>query len=192
MSYAADVFLGSGASVSAGASTSVFGLFVAVALLGVLHRGNRSVFAQYSKGMLGVIAVNVAYTLLVPGISVSGHLGGALGGAAAMLMLPRAACACPPPCASSWPSRGRAPWGGCSSRGFDRVRGVFSSCASQAANSLRISAASSPRASATVASSSAPAAAALAYDGAGCSVSPAAASASGTRPNATSNSRYFA
>ncbi|HIY84534.1 MAG TPA: rhomboid family intramembrane serine protease [Candidatus Rubneribacter avistercoris] len=88
VSYAADVFLGSGASVSAGASTSVFGLFVAVALLGVLHRGNRSVFAQYSKGMLGVIAVNVAYTLLVPGISVSGHLGGALGGAAAMLMLP--------------------------------------------------------------------------------------------------------
>ena len=88
VSYAADVFLGSGASVSAGASTSVFGLFVAVALLGVLHRGNRSVFAQYSKGMLGVIAVNVAHTLLVPGISVSGHLGGALGGAAAMLMLP--------------------------------------------------------------------------------------------------------
>ena len=88
VSYAADVFLGGGATVSAGASTSVFGLFVAVALLGVLHKGNRSMFAQYSKGMLSIIAVNVAYTFLVPGISVSGHLGGALGGLIAMLMLP--------------------------------------------------------------------------------------------------------
>lgn len=45
-------------------------------------------FAQYSKGMLGIIAVNVAYTFLVPGISVSGHLGGALGGLVAMFMVP--------------------------------------------------------------------------------------------------------
>ena len=88
VSYAADVFLGGGSTVSAGASTSVFGLFVAVALLGLLHKGNRSMFAQYSKGMLGIIAVNVAYTFLVPGISVSGHLGGALGGLVAMFMVP--------------------------------------------------------------------------------------------------------
>lgn len=88
VSYAADVLLGAGPSVSAGASTSVFGLFVAVALLGLLHKGNRSFFAQYSKGMLAVIGVNVAYTLLVPSISVSGHLGGALGGLIAMFMIP--------------------------------------------------------------------------------------------------------
>lgn len=88
VSYAADVLLGGGASVSAGASTSVFGLFVAVALLGLLHKGNRSFFAQYSKSMLAVIGVNVAYTLLVPSISVSGHLGGALGGLIAMFMIP--------------------------------------------------------------------------------------------------------
>lgn len=88
VSYAADVLLGGGASVSAGASTSVFGLFVAVALLGLLHKGNRSFFAQYSKSMLAVIGINVAYTLLVPSISVSGHLGGALGGLIAMFMIP--------------------------------------------------------------------------------------------------------
>ena len=88
VSYAADVLLGGGPTVSAGASTSVFGLFVAVALLGLLHRGNRSFFAQYSKSMLAVIGVNVAYTLLVPSISVSGHLGGALGGLIAMFMIP--------------------------------------------------------------------------------------------------------
>ena len=55
---------------------------------GLLHKGNRRMFAEYSKGMLGVIGVNVAYTLLVPSVSVSGHLGGALGGLLAMLMVP--------------------------------------------------------------------------------------------------------
>ena len=89
VSYAADVLLGGGSAVSAGASTSVFGLFVAVA--------NRSLFTQYSKGMLGVIAVNVAYTLLVPNISVSGHLGGALGGLVAMFMIPAASLRVPNP-----------------------------------------------------------------------------------------------
>lgn len=88
LSYAADTVLGGGASVSAGASTSVFGLFVAVALLGLLHKGNRSFFAQYSKSMLAVIGINVVYTLLVPSISVSGHLGGALGGLIGMFMIP--------------------------------------------------------------------------------------------------------
>lgn len=88
VSYATDVFITGDPVVSAGASTSVFGLFVAVALLGVLIKGNRHFFSQYSKGMLSVIAVNVVYTLLVPSISVSGHLGGALGGLIAMFMIP--------------------------------------------------------------------------------------------------------
>lgn len=87
-SYAWGLLAEGGATVSAGASTSVFGLFVAVALLGVLARGNRRYLMAYSKGMLAVIAVNVAYSLLVPGISISGHLGGAIGGAIGMLMVP--------------------------------------------------------------------------------------------------------
>lgn len=87
-SYAWGLFAEGGMTVSAGASTSVFGLFVAVALLAVLARGNRRYLAAYSKGMLAVILVNVAYSLLVPGVSISGHLGGAVGGAIAMLMIP--------------------------------------------------------------------------------------------------------
>lgn len=87
-SYAWGLFAEGGMTVSAGASTSVFGLFVAVALLAVLARGDRRYLAAYSKGMLAVILVNVAYSLLVPGISISGHLGGAVGGAVAMLMIP--------------------------------------------------------------------------------------------------------
>lgn len=88
VSYLSGVYLEGGMTVSAGASTSVFGLFVATALLGVLHREGRTFFSEYSKGMWGVIAANVAYSFLVPGISISGHLGGALGGALAMLMVP--------------------------------------------------------------------------------------------------------
>lgn len=87
-SYAWGLLAEGGMTVSAGASTSVFGLFVAVALLAVLARGDRRYLAAYSKGMLAVILVNVAYSLLVPGISISGHLGGAVGGAIAMLLIP--------------------------------------------------------------------------------------------------------
>lgn len=88
ISYASSVLLPGQAVVSAGASTSVFALFVAVALLGLLHKGNRRYFSQYSKSMLGIIAINVVYTFLVPSISISGHLGGALGGLIAMFMIP--------------------------------------------------------------------------------------------------------
>ena len=87
VSYLADVLMGTYA-VSAGASTSIFGLFVAIALLGVLSKQNRAFLAQYSKGMLSVIGLNIVYTLLMPSISLSGHLGGALGGLIAMFMVP--------------------------------------------------------------------------------------------------------
>lgn len=88
VSYAYDAFFSATPAISAGASTSVFGLFVAVALLGVLHKGNRSYFAQYSRGMLTIIGINIVYTFLVPSISITGHLGGAIGGLIAMFMIP--------------------------------------------------------------------------------------------------------
>ena len=81
--------------VSAGASTSAFGLFVAAALLGVFCREDRAFLRAYGKGMWAVIGVNVVYSLVVPGISISGHLGGAIGGAIAMLMLPSRATRVP-------------------------------------------------------------------------------------------------
>ncbi len=87
LSFLTDSLTGSYA-VSAGASTSIFGLFVAIALLGVLSKRNREFLAQYSKGMLSVIGINIAFTLLVPSVSLSGHLGGAVGGLIAMFMVP--------------------------------------------------------------------------------------------------------
>jgi len=88
MSYIADSFFMEGFSVSAGASTSVFGLFLAAALLGLLYNGDRRRFKQFSTSMLSIIAINVAITFFVPNISISGHLGGALGGLIAMFMIP--------------------------------------------------------------------------------------------------------
>ena len=87
VSYAADIVTGSYA-ISAGASTSIFGLFVAIALLGVLSKRNRSYLMNYSKGMLSVIAINIVYTLLMPSVSLSGHLGGAIGGLIGMFIVP--------------------------------------------------------------------------------------------------------
>ena len=87
VSYVVDILMGTYA-VSAGASTSIFGLFVAIALLGVLSKKNRAFLSQYSKGMLSVIGLNIVYTLLMPSVSLSGHLGGALGGLIAMFMVP--------------------------------------------------------------------------------------------------------
>ncbi len=87
VSYAADIVTGSYA-VSAGASTSIFGLFVAIALLGVLSKTNREYLMNYSKGMLSVIAINIVYTLLMPSVSLSGHLGGAIGGLIGMFIIP--------------------------------------------------------------------------------------------------------
>lgn len=87
LSFAVDTLSGN-YYVSAGASTSIFGLFVAMALLGVLSKRNRYFYKQYSKGMLAVIGINIVYTLLAPSVSVSGHIGGALGGLVAMFMIP--------------------------------------------------------------------------------------------------------
>lgn len=87
VSYIADLALGTNV-VSAGASTSIFGLFMATAMLGLLSKYDREVLLQYSKGMLAVIGVNIVYTLAMPSVSVSGHLGGALGGVLGMLMIP--------------------------------------------------------------------------------------------------------
>lgn len=87
VSYVTDVIMGSFV-VSAGASTSIFGLFVAVALLGVLSKHHRAQFSQYSKAMLSVIGLNILFSLTMPSVSLSGHLGGALGGLIAMFMIP--------------------------------------------------------------------------------------------------------
>jgi membrane associated rhomboid family serine protease len=61
-------------ALTAGASGAIFGLFGAAL---VLER-QRVIAAQ---GLMGIILINVIFSVVVPGISLGGHLGGFAGGA---------------------------------------------------------------------------------------------------------------
>jgi membrane associated rhomboid family serine protease len=63
-------------ALSAGASTAIFGLFAALFL--ALRK-----MGLNASAVLPVIIINLVFTLLVPGISIAGHVGGLITGAAA-------------------------------------------------------------------------------------------------------------
>ncbi|GAX48065.1 rhomboid family intramembrane serine protease [Lactococcus reticulitermitis] len=65
-------------TLSAGASTSLFGIFAAMAMLGYLTK-NPS-FQAVGKQFAILIIANLAINLFQPGVSMIGHIGGALGG----------------------------------------------------------------------------------------------------------------
>lgn len=65
---------------TAGASTAIFGLFAALFVL--LRRVGRD-----TTSVLPIIVINIVFTLTVPGISIPGHLGGLVIGAAAAAVL---------------------------------------------------------------------------------------------------------
>ncbi|MBJ8325812.1 rhomboid family intramembrane serine protease [Streptococcus pacificus] len=69
----------------AGASTSLFGLFAAVALVG--HYGINPYLKQLGQNYKLLIGINLLFNLFMPGISIEGHLGGALGGAIVAIFL---------------------------------------------------------------------------------------------------------
>lgn len=62
------------ASLSAGASGSLFGLFGA--FLYLIHRHSNLVTPEGRKGILQLLGVNLILTLVVPSISITAHLGG--------------------------------------------------------------------------------------------------------------------
>lgn len=66
-------------TISAGASTALFGLFGAFLMLGDSFRTNPAI-RQLSRQFLILVALNVVMDLALPGIDISGHLGGLLGG----------------------------------------------------------------------------------------------------------------
>ena len=70
---------GNPATVSAGASTSLYGLFgLAIGIL-LNYRGD-SMLSSFGSSFLSIIAINIIYSLLRPGIGVLGHLGVLLAG----------------------------------------------------------------------------------------------------------------
>ncbi|WP_338232459.1 rhomboid family intramembrane serine protease [Companilactobacillus muriivasis] len=65
--------------ISAGASTSLFGMFAAFLALGLIYRENRFL-RELGKSFLGLIAINLLMDLTMSGIDIWGHVGGAVGG----------------------------------------------------------------------------------------------------------------
>ena len=66
-------------SISAGASTSIFGLFAATIVLGKLYP-NRPSIQQLSRNYIVLILLNVVLGLFNSGIDNAGHIGGLVGG----------------------------------------------------------------------------------------------------------------
>jgi membrane associated rhomboid family serine protease len=68
-------------SITVGASGAIFGMFGAAFVL------ERQGVAVFGGAALTIIAVNLVFTLFIPGVSIGGHLGGLAGGAIGMLAM---------------------------------------------------------------------------------------------------------
>lgn len=66
-------------TVAAGASTSLFGLFAAIMVLGTF--GNNQALRDLGKSYQTLIVVNLLLNLLMPNVSMAGHIGGVVVGA---------------------------------------------------------------------------------------------------------------
>ena len=72
-------------SLAAGASTSLFGLFASVVVL--RYATQNYYLQQLGQSYMSLLAVNLIMSF-IPGISLSGHLGGLVGGAFGAVILP--------------------------------------------------------------------------------------------------------
>ena len=79
------VFFFSPDSLSAGASTALFGLFASIVTLQYVVRD--SYIQQLGQSYMTLIVVNIIFSFM-PGISLSGHLGGLIGGILCAVILP--------------------------------------------------------------------------------------------------------
>ncbi|MGY3765968.1 rhomboid family intramembrane serine protease [Vagococcus vulneris] len=73
-------------SISAGASTSLFGMFAAFIILGRMFP-KQPVIRQMSQNMILLIVMNLVLNLFDSGVDIYGHIGGAVGGLLLMLIL---------------------------------------------------------------------------------------------------------
>lgn len=65
-------------SVSAGASTSLYGLF-GLALGIMFNYRDNEFLRQFGSSFIGIVAINIIYSFMVPGIGITGHIGGLFG-----------------------------------------------------------------------------------------------------------------
>ena len=80
------VFVFSPKSLAAGASTSLYGLFAAIIVLRYATRN--PYIQQLGQSYLTLFVVNIIGSVLIPGISLAGHIGGAVGGVFLAIIFP--------------------------------------------------------------------------------------------------------
>lgn len=73
-------------SISAGASTAVFGLFASTIVLGKLYP-NQTGIQQLSRNYIALIIINILFGLFNSSIDNAGHIGGLVGGYLVMYLL---------------------------------------------------------------------------------------------------------
>ncbi len=77
---------GSSYGLSAGASTSLFGIFAAFIVLGKIYRYHPMI-QQMSQSMKLLIILNLVMNIFDSGVDILGHLGGAIGGVLLMIVV---------------------------------------------------------------------------------------------------------
>ena len=73
-------------SITAGASTALFGMFAAIIVLRYATRN--PYIQQLGQSYLSLFVINLIGSVLIPNISLAGHLGGAVGGAILAIIFP--------------------------------------------------------------------------------------------------------
>lgn len=71
--------------IAAGASTSLFGLFAAVVILG--YFSHSPYLNQLGRSYMALIVFNLLFNLFTPDVGLAGHIGGLVGGALAAIFL---------------------------------------------------------------------------------------------------------
>lgn len=73
-------------AVAAGASTSLFGLFAAIVIIG--YFGRNPYLKHLGRSYQILILINLVFNIFTPNVGIAGHLGGVIGGALLAICLP--------------------------------------------------------------------------------------------------------
>ncbi len=73
-------------AITAGASTALYGMFASIVVLRYASRN--PYLQQLGQSYLSLLVINLVGSILIPGISLAGHVGGAVGGALLAIVFP--------------------------------------------------------------------------------------------------------
>ena len=73
-------------AITAGASTALYGMFASIVILRYATRN--PYLQQLGQSYLSLLVINLVGSVLIPGISLAGHVGGAVGGALLAIVFP--------------------------------------------------------------------------------------------------------